>query len=208
MNSNSIHSPANSLVLSSSFHSIGSLSPPSTPGCKRSYYPDQLSPMPEFFSSNGSLLSADTLLGNLEVVSEEEDEAQEARQMEQMTRHPLPSFVLHPKSSQRMDLKLHLDQIPPMPYSEPSLPPTPTHYRMALSSLPRLPSLSEHNDVKPPSPTCMLKSEHIQHEMVVVVDNDGNKNTKLPAFKSKRKTVVRKRRSDEGNRNSLVARCA
>lgn len=213
MNSNSIHSPANSLVLSSSFHSIGSLSPPSTPGCKRSYYPDQLSPMPEFFSSNGSLLSADNLLvSQLEVVSEEEETEKEARQVEQMAQRPLPAFVLHPKpksSSERMDLKLNLDQIPPMPYSEQSLPPTPTHHRMALSSLPRLPSLSEHNDndVKPPSPTCVLK-EQIHHEIVVVVDNGDNKNSKGPTFQRKSSFVGRKRQSDEDKRNSLIARCA
>lgn len=211
MNSNSIHSPANSLVLSSSFHSIGSLSPPSTPGGKRSYYPDQLSPMPEFFSSNGSLLSADNLqVSQLEVVSEEEETEKEARQMEQMAQRPLPQFVLHPKpksSSERMDLKLNLDQIPPMPYSEQSLPPTPTHHRMSLSSLPRPPSLSEHNDVRPPSR--MIESEHIEHEIVVVVNNDSNnKNIKPPAFQRVDSFVVRKRQSDEGRQNSLVARGA
>ena len=171
--------------------------------------------MPEFFSSNGSLLSADNLLvSQLEVVSEEEETEKEARQVEQMAQRPLPAFVLHPKpksSSERMDLKLNLDQIPPMPYSEQSLPPTPTHHRMALSSLPRLPSLSEHNndnDVKPPSPTCVLK-EQIQHEIVVVIDsNDNKKNTKGPTFQRKSSFVVRKRQSDEGKRNSLVARCA
>ena len=164
--------------------------------------------MPEFFSSNGSLLSADNLLvSQLEVVSEEEETEKEARQVEQMAQRPLPAFVLHPKpksSSERMDLKLNLDQIPPMPYSEQSLPPTPTHYRMALSSLPRLPSLSEHNDVKSPSPI-----EQIQHEIVVVIDSDDNKkNTKSPTFQRKSSFVVRKCQSDEGKRNSLVARCA
>ena len=168
--------------------------------------------MPEFFSSNGSLLSADNLLvSQLEVVSEEEETEKEARQVEQMAQRHLPAFVLHPKpkSSERMDLKLNLDQIPPMPYSEQSLPPTPTHHRMALSSLPRLPSLSEHNDndAKQPSPTCVLESEQIQHEIVVVVDGD-NKNSKGPTFQRKNSFVVRKRQSDEDKRNSLVARCA
>mmetsp|Transcript_22279 Transcript_22279/g.28539 ORF Transcript_22279/g.28539 Transcript_22279/m.28539 type:complete len:202 (-) Transcript_22279:568-1173(-) len=200
---NSIHSPADSLVLSSSFHSIESLSPPSTPGRKRLYYPDQLSPMPEFFSSNGSLLSVDHLLVELEVTLSEEEEAEyEAKQVEQMARRPLPSFTLHPKSSSaKMNMKLQLDQLDQikLPYSEPS-PAPPTHHRMACtSSLPRLPSLSEHNNVRSSSANeFMLKPEHD--------DNDDNKHIKLPAIK--RKGMERKQQSEDNKRSSLVARCA
>jgi hypothetical protein len=207
---NSIHSPADSLVLSSSFDSIDSLSPPPTPGRKRSYYPDQLSPMPEFFSSNGSPLSADHLLVEVQVMSEEEEAGQ-------MARRPLPSFVLHPKSSfsTRTNMKLqldHLDQIPPLPYLEPS-PAPPKHQRMAFASLPRLPSLSEHNSTNVRSSSIeefVLKPEH----KMVVVDNgtvdvmsgrERNKNSKLPSFQSK---GMDRKEDKEGRRNNLVARSA
>ncbi len=199
MNSSSIHSPADSLVLSSSFHSKESLSPPSTPGHKRSYYPDQLSPMPEFFSTNVPLLPAD-LLVKVDEISEEEEAVNEATQMEWIARRPMPSFVLRPKSSsKRMNMKLKLEQLDhiELPYSEPS-PAPPTHQRMVFtSSLPRLPSLSEHNDVRSSSANkFLLESEHIQNEMVI--DNDDNK----------RKGTERKQQSEEVKRSSLVARCA
>ena len=220
----SIHSPADSLVLSSSFDSINSLSPPATPGCKRSYYPDQLSPMPEFFSSNnGSLLSADQLLVELEVMSEEEEARHDARQIDVMARRPLPSFVLHPNTSSTTGTNImkklqldHLDQVPPLPYSEPS-PAPPTHHRMAFASLPRLPSLFEHNNT-PTSSTVRSTEAFVlkpERNMVVVLvgdDDDNvivgdNKNSKLPAFQ--RKGIERKQQqSEEGKRNSLVARCA
>jgi hypothetical protein len=177
--------------------------------------------MPEFFSSNGSLLSADHLLVEVQVMSEEEEAGhEEDRQLlDVMARRPLPSFVLHPKSSYstRTNMKLqldHLDQIPPLPYSEPS-PAPPTHQRMAFASLPRLPSLSEHNNssnVRSSSvQEFVLKPEH--HKMVVVDDNnndvmsgrENSKNSKLPSFQ--RKGMERKD-GKEGRRNSLVARCA
>lgn len=163
--------------------------------------------MPEFFSSNGSLLSLSVghLLDKVDVISEEEEAVHEATQMERIARRPMPSFVLRPKSSStRMNLNLQLDQLEHIefPYSEPS-PAPPTHQRMAFtSSLPRLPSLSEHNDVRSSSAnTFMLKPEHIQHEMVI---DDEKKNIKLPAFKS----IERKQPSKKVKRSSLVARCA
>ncbi|KAL7426229.1 hypothetical protein ACHAXM_000378 [Skeletonema potamos] len=213
----SIHSPADSLVLSSSFDSMDSLSPPPTPGRKRSYYPDKLSPMPEFFSSNGSLLSADHLLVEVEVMSKEEEARLEGRLLDVMACRPLPSFVLHPKSSYsaRTNMKLqleHIDQIPPLPYSEPS-PAPPTHHRMAFASLPRLPSLSEHNmssnERSPSAEEFMLKPEH---HLVVDDNNDdvmsgreSNTNSKLPSFQRK---GMERTDGKEGRRNSLVARCA
>jgi hypothetical protein len=116
-----------------------------------------------------------------------------------------------------MKLQLdRIDQIPPLPYSEPS-PAQPTHQRIAFASLPRLPSLSEHNNSSNVRPSLVqefvLKPEH--HKMVVVVVDDNNndvmsgrensKNSKLPSFQGK---GMERKDGKEGRQNSLVARCA
>ena len=221
MYSSSIHSPADSLVLSSSFDSIYSLSPPPTPGGKRSYYPDQLEPMPEFLSSSGSLLSADHIVPT---VMSGQDEAREddERQLAIMARHPIPTFVLNPKSSMsdtkntkgkiRFD---NLDQIPPLPLYESSI--TSSHHRMAFEALPRLPSLSDHDNNMAMMNELVLAPEH--HKIVAFNDKDDennlaataataatNKNVKLPPFT--RTGMVDRNKYEKIKRNSLVARSA
>lgn len=168
--------------------------------------------MPEFLSSNGSLLSVEPLFVKVDVILEEEQAVQEATQMERIGR-PMPSFVLQPKpSTSKMNMNLQLDQLEQieLPYSEPS-PAPPTHQRLAFaSSLPRLPSLSEHNYVRSSAAnTFMLKPEHIQNEMIVD-DNDDKKNSKLRAFQRKdvREGIERNHQSKKVKRSSLVARCA
>lgn len=201
MMSYSIHSPSSSRV--QSFDSMDSLSPPPTPGRKRSYYPDHIDPMPEFLSSNGSLFSADDH-------DHVEDDDEMMIQIDIMTHRPISSLVLKPRRSSSSSSPIgvenenpktyvisKLKKIPPLPFTEPPPhPPTNKLTSRLFASLPRLPSLSEHNNsqVAP-----MEEKQHKQMKMAAAADN---KNKKLPPFKKTGSNV------EQSNHNSMVARCA
>jgi hypothetical protein len=196
---------------------MDSLSPPPTPGRKRSYYPDHVDPMPEFLSSNGSLFSsADDHHHDVE----EEDEEMMI-QIDIMTHRPISSLVLKPRRSsspigvENENPKTYriskLKKVPPLPFTEP-LPHPPTNKLTSrlFASLPRLPSLSEHNgnQVAPmeEEKIVVLKPEqqHIkQMKMAAAAATAAaDKNKKLPPFKKTGSNI------DHSKHNNMVARCA
>ena len=206
---------------------MDSLSPPPTPGRKRSYYPDHVDPMPEFLSSNGSLFSADD---HLHVEEEEdatnEDDDEMMIQIDIMTHRPISSLVLKPRSSsssssspigvENENPKTYriskLKKIPPLPFTEPPPhPPTNKLTSRLFASLPRLPSLSEHNNshVAPmeEEKIVVLKPEqHIkQMKMAAAAAKAADKKNKklLPPFKKTASNV-----DHSSKHSSMVARCA
>jgi len=213
MMSYSIHSPSSSRV--QSFDSMDSLSPPPTPGRKRSYYPDHVDPMPEFLSSNGSLFSADDHHHVEDADATNEDDNEMMIQIDIMTHRPISSYVLKPRSSSPIGVENEnpktyrirkLKKVPPLPFTEPPPhPPTNKLTSRLFASLPRLPSLSEHNG----SQVAPMEEEKIvvlkpseQHIKQMKMAAAADKNKKLPPFKKTGSNI------DHSKHNNMVARCA
>jgi hypothetical protein len=173
--------------------------------------------MPEFLSSNGSLFSADDHHHVEDADATNEDDNEMMIQIDIMTHRPISSLVLKPRSSSSSPIGVEnenpktyriskLKKIPPLPFTEPPPhPPTNKLTSRLFASLPRLPSLSEHNG----SQVAPMEEEKIvvlkpseQHIKQMKMAAAADKNKKLPPFKKTGSNI------DHSKHNSMVARCA